>query len=131
MRIKFLWKTDVDRCLLMLERPEAAAWRSRLARLRSDCGCRMGSIVMLMTTAGWTLCWWQGRYATMGWRTTAVTGAGALFGSAVIGKILGLVVARLRFQLAALALRRLTMRSALYPGTASPTGLIRNGRSIR
>lgn len=84
---------------------EALAVKKRLDELRRDCGCAVGSIVMLGVTIGWivhaVLVPAEGRP----WQRTIATGFAVLVASALIGKLLGLGLARVRLYLELRGLR--------------------------
>ncbi len=83
---------------------EATHWMQRLERHRTDCGCRVGLVVMLAVTAIWMI---YPVVATGGrfWQRSTITGVVVLFGSGLVGKVLGLALARLRFLLTVRSLR--------------------------
>ena len=74
----------------------------RLDELRIDCGCRIGSVVMLSCTTAWVVyCLLAGRT----WQGAIVRGLAVLLASGVVGKLMGLALARLRFHLTVRNLR--------------------------
>jgi hypothetical protein len=86
---------------------EARAIGQRLHGLRTDCGCRVGSIVMLGATGFW-LARTFAAATQASWQQLLVSGFAVLFVSAGLGKLLGLGLARARFHL----LKRGLMRRA-------------------
>jgi len=70
---------------------------NRIAELRSACGCKEGMIALVIGVAGYGLAL---RYFPIGGTTLqlSVSGIAAGLGSAVIGKLFGLLVARARLR---------------------------------
>ena len=85
---------------------EAVVVKQRLDDLRGDCGCHVGSIVMLSVTTSWIVHTLLLPVAGRSWQRTIAIGLVVLIGSALIGKLLGLGLARVRFHLTARGLRR-------------------------
>jgi hypothetical protein len=85
---------------------EAAAVRQRLDDLRADCGCRVGSIVMLSVTAIWIVRTTLAPVVGRSWQRTIVIGLAVLFVSGLIGKLMGLILAQVRLHLMVRDLRR-------------------------
>lgn len=90
---------ELQACLLSLPAPEAAVVKRRLDRLRQDCGCEVGSIVMLSVTLAWIVHTLLVPAAGRSWQRTVVIGLVVLIGSALIGKLMGLGLARVRLHL--------------------------------
>ncbi|QEA39653.1 hypothetical protein FGL86_11630 [Pistricoccus aurantiacus] len=86
---------------------EAVVVKRRLDSLREDCGCRFGSIVMLIVTISWVIHTLLMPIAGRAWQSTVAIGLAVLFASALIGKLVGLGLARVRLYL---AMRRLHRR---------------------
>lgn len=85
---------------------EAAAWKQKLERQRTDCGCRVGAAVMLAGTATWIAYSILAPAAGQSWQRTAVSGLVVLSVSGLIGKLMGLLLARMRFHFLVRSLRR-------------------------
>src|SRR5215213_2599987 len=97
--------------LRSLPSTEAAKMRRRLDKYREDCGCSIGSIVMLGVTTFWIV---RTFLDPPSWQRMLITGLCVIFVSASTGKLIGLAVARLRFYLAIRNLRsRLSMHIPL------------------
>lgn len=96
----------IQACLPSLPADEAAAVSRRLHELRHDCGCRVGMIVMLGVTASWICYAWLVPANERSWQRTVVIGLVVLVLSAVVGKVLGLALARIRFYVTVRRLRR-------------------------
>jgi hypothetical protein len=100
-------------CLRSLPADEVTTWTQRLERHRNDCGCRVGLLVMLSVTGAWLfypfLSQAAGRYAQ---RSIGI-GLLVFFVSGLVGKIIGLAIARVRFNLTVRDLRRRTSSSAI------------------
>jgi hypothetical protein len=86
---------------------EAVVVKRRLDDLRRDCGCRVGSIVMLVVTTSWIVYTLLVPVAGRSWQRTIAIGSVVLFVSALIGKLIGLGLARVRLHL---EVRRLDRR---------------------
>jgi hypothetical protein len=91
--------------LATLPAHEATAVKRRLDDLRRDCGCYVGSIVMLSVTATWIVYTSLASATGRSWQRTVVTGLVVLSVSALIGKLMGLGLARVRFHLTVRSLR--------------------------
>lgn len=91
--------------LRSLQTQEAIAWKQRLERHRTDCGCRVGLIVMLAVTAVWMVYPVLGSAGRFGQRSIA-TGLVVMFVSGLTGKLIGLALARVRFLLTVRNLRQ-------------------------
>jgi hypothetical protein len=88
-----------------LPAPEAAAVTQRVDDLRRDCGCLVGSIVMLSVTTIWIAYTLLISAVDRSWQHIVVTGLVVLIVSALTGKLLGLGLARVRLYLAVRSLR--------------------------
>jgi len=84
---------------------EAAAWKQRLERHRTDCGCRFAAMGMVAGTATWII-YSVLAPAGLSWQRTAISGFAALWVSGLVGKLVGLVLARMRFHFTVRNLRR-------------------------
>ena len=97
---------------------EVTAWKYRLEHHRRDCGCRVGAIVMLTVTATWIVHSFMSPVLGRSWQLTTLIGLVVLSVSGLIGKLMGLILARVRFYLTVRGLRR-----RVYAGnTAQVTG---------
>lgn len=85
---------------------EVTAWKQRLEHHRRDCGCRVGAIVMLAITATWIVHSFLAPELGRSWQRTTVIGLVVLTVSGLIGKLIGLILARVRFHLTIRGLRR-------------------------
>jgi len=85
---------------------EAVVVKRRLDGLRRDCGCYVGSIVMLSVTTSWIVHTLLVPVAGRSWQRTIAVGLVVLIGSALIGKLIGLGLVRVRFHLTVRGLRR-------------------------
>jgi hypothetical protein len=85
---------------------EVTAVKQRLDHLRRDCGCRVGLIVMLSVTIPWIVYMFLAPVVGRSWQHTIVVGLVVLFVSSLIGKLMGLILARVRFHLTVRSLRR-------------------------
>jgi hypothetical protein len=85
---------------------EVTAWKQRLEHHRSDCGCRVDAIVMLTVTAIWTVYSFLAPELGRSWQRTTIIGLAVLSVSGLIGKLTGLLLARVRFHLTIRGLRR-------------------------
>ena len=92
--------------LMALPADEAVAVRQRLDRLRRDCGCGVGSIVMLSATCFWIVHVWSAPETGRSWQHVVVTGLLVAFVSGLLGKLMGLGLARVRFHMTVRALRQ-------------------------
>jgi hypothetical protein len=92
--------------LTALPAHEAAAVKRRLDALRTDCGCRLGAIVMLGATGLWVARMVVAPVAGRSWLSTVAWGLLVLFTSTLIGKLLGIALSRIRFHFAVRSLRR-------------------------
>jgi hypothetical protein len=99
----------IDRAVTQFEPGAAEEARRRLLQLRHDCGCREGAIVMLSTTCA-TVAYLIAMPSRRSALSIAVITLGVLFASAVTGKALGLLSARVRLLL---CLRDLEHRSII------------------
>ena len=102
---------------------EAVAVKQRLDDLRGDCGCHVGSIVMLSVTTIWIIHTLLVPAAGRSWQRITVNGLVVLIVSALIGKLMGLGLARVRLHL---EVRRLRLR--FYGNTGRPTCPAESGR---
>jgi hypothetical protein len=84
---------------------EAIAWKHRLDQYRRDCGCRVGLIVMLSVTVPWIVYSFLSMQG-QSWQRSIGTGLLVLFVSGLVGKVLGVGLARIRFTLAVRSLRK-------------------------
>lgn len=91
---------------------EMTVWQNRLLRLRNDCGCGVGSIVTLTITGGWIVHVVSSSMIGETWQHEVEVGFGVLLASAVAGKLIGLALARLRWEIAARDLRHVAQRYA-------------------
>jgi hypothetical protein len=84
---------------------------SRIAELRSACGCMESMIALVIGVAGFTFAL---RYYPMGNTTLQriLLGVAAGLGSAVFGKLLGLLVAQVRLRL---LLRKVRTTASVHP----------------
>lgn len=97
-------KRSVQLILEEMPAPEAVRVKQRLDALRDDCGCHVGALVMLGVTASWIVHTLLVPTAGRSWQRTVAIGFAVLMTSALIGKLIGLGLARLRLYM---ALRRL------------------------
>ena len=104
---------ELQACLLSLPAPEAAAVKQRLDRLRQDCGCKVGSIVMLSVTSAWIVHTLLVPTAGRSWQRAIGIGLAVSIGSALVGKLVGLGLARVRLHL---EVRSLRQRLSSSPG---------------
>jgi hypothetical protein len=98
--------TDLQAYLGALPVREGAVAKERLERLRRDCGCRVGSIVMLSVTATWIVSTLVSPVLGRSRQHTIAIGLLVLFVSGLIGKLMGLIRARVLFHLTVRSLRR-------------------------
>ena len=94
---------------------ESIAWKRRLERHRTDCGCRIGLMVMLAVTAIWMACPVLGSAGRFGQRSIA-TGLVVMFVSGLVGKLIGLALARVRFHFTVRSLRQELCQLAWHTG---------------
>ena len=94
-----IFDQDLQTSLGSLPEDESMAWKRRLERHRADCGCRIGSLTMLCATAAWTGYSLLSQAAERHWQRCLWMGLLILLVSGVAGKIIGLAVARVRFNL--------------------------------
>jgi hypothetical protein len=99
---------------------EAVAVKRRLEDLRTDCGCRLGSIVMLGVTGMWVARAVLAPVPGRSWPYTVALGLLVLFTSTLIGKLLGIALARMRFHVAVRSLRRRVQDAGLCRGGRVP-----------
>jgi hypothetical protein len=85
---------------------EAAAWKQRLEHHRTDCGCRVGAMVMLAGMAAWIAYSMLAPVPGLSWPRTIVSGFVVLSVSGLIGRSMGLILARIRFHFTVRNLRR-------------------------
>jgi hypothetical protein len=85
---------------------EAAEWKQRLDHHRTDCGCRVAAMMMLAGTAAWIAYSVFVPATEFSWQRTAVSGFVVLWISGLVGKLMGLVLARMRFHFMVRSLRR-------------------------
>ena len=85
---------------------EAAAVKKRLDDLRGDCGCRVGSLVMLSVTTIWLVQTFLAPVAGRSWQRMIFIGLAVVTVSSLIGKVMGLILARVRYHLTLRSLRR-------------------------
>lgn len=97
---------DVQAYLSSLPPDEEIAWKRRLELLRRDCGCHVGGIVMLSFTAAWVVYSFLSPPHGRSWQHWIEIGLLVLVASAVIGKLIGIALARVRFNLTIRGLRR-------------------------
>jgi hypothetical protein len=84
---------------------EAAAWKRKLERHRADCGCQVGALVTLLLVATWIAFSYLMPAAGHTWPDALIRGTIVVSVSALIGKLLGLIIARIRFNLTARSLQ--------------------------
>jgi hypothetical protein len=99
--------------LASLPEDEVIAWRQRLERHRRDCGCRVGSLIMLSVTGAWISYSFLSHPAGRYWHRSIWMGLSVLFVSGLVGKIVGLAIARVRFNLTVRDLRKRTCAEAV------------------
>ena len=99
-----------------LSAEKAVAVKQRLDDLRRDCGCGVGSIVMLGATGAWIVHACSSPSTGRSWGNAVLSALLVLFVSASVGKLMGLGLARSRFYLLVRALRR-DERRLSPPGT--------------
>jgi hypothetical protein len=87
---------------------EVTAWNQGLERHRRDCGCRVGSIIMLSGTGLWIFYSFLSPAAGRSWQRSIGMGLFVLLVSGLVGKLIGLAVARVRFNLMVRSLRKRT-----------------------
>ncbi|HZR55684.1 MAG TPA: hypothetical protein VFA74_02335 [Terriglobales bacterium] len=108
MIFDLIFDQDLPTCLRSLPTDEVTAWTRRLERHRNDCGCRIGLLVMLSVTGAWLfyplLSQATGHYA----QRSIWMGSLVFLVSGLIGKIIGLAIARVRFNLTVRDLRKRT-----------------------
>jgi hypothetical protein len=85
---------------------EKVAVKQKLDQLRNDCGCRIGSIIMLTVTTFWIVYAHLVPVVGRSWQHSIGIGLVVLFVSGLIGKLIGLILARVRFHLIVRSLRR-------------------------
>ena len=91
--------------LKSLPADEAAAWEQRLEWHRRDCGCRVGSVVLLSTIAVWIVYSFLS-LSVRPWQRSVGIGILILFASGLVGKLIGLGLAQVRFNLTVRRLRK-------------------------
>lgn len=104
-------KPRVQIRVIGLSGPDAAAWEARLEHMRQQCGCTAGAIAMALFAVGFVAYALGADAATPAslWpqvMVQCVLLTGGLIGSALLGKMFGLYLERLRYESACLALRR-------------------------
>jgi len=87
---------------------EVTAWKQRLERYRGDCGCRVGSLIMLSVTGAWIFYSFLSPAAGRYWQRSIWMGLLVLLVSGLVGKLIGLALARVRFNLTVRNLRKRT-----------------------
>lgn len=85
----------IDRALAGLDSAQETETRSTLRRLQEDCGCREGAILMISATAAAAFLLAQDTASRSATSITAIV-VGVMFFSALVGKALGLLIARAR-----------------------------------
>jgi hypothetical protein len=98
----------VQACLRSLPADEVTAWIRRLERHRNDCGCRVGLLIMLSATGAWLFYPFLSQAAGGYAQRSISMGLLVLFVSGLVGKIVGLAIARVRFNLTVHDLRMRT-----------------------
>lgn len=93
--------------LQSLPADEATDWEQRLERHRRNCGCRAGSVAMLFAIALWIV-YSVLPHTVRSWQRTIGMGILVLFVSGLAGKLIGLALARIRFNLTVRNLRKRT-----------------------
>jgi hypothetical protein len=91
-----------------LPEDEVTAWNQRLERHRRDCGCRAGSLIMLSVTGAWISYSFLSPAAGRSWQRSIGMGLLVLLVSGFVGKLVGLTLARVRFNLTVRSLRKRT-----------------------
>jgi hypothetical protein len=83
--------TRIDRAIATLDAKMQEQWRAEFRRLQRACGCREAVAAMLIAAIG------AGYFAYADpLPNVALTIGGAAFGGALIGKVAGLLFARIR-----------------------------------
>jgi hypothetical protein len=78
---------------------EQASWQDRLARDYGACGCETGRYFMAASLLGIALLMWQTwGLVDWSWLDRGLWAFGILFAAAFVGKLAGLLVARLRLR---------------------------------
>ncbi len=89
-----LWLTMPD------ERPKLQPYIEKAKLFRNECGCTMGGFFLVATFVCLIL---DGLYfhviSGVGWITTLLRGAALVFGASILGKVIGIAIARLRLGL--------------------------------
>ena len=88
----------IDRAVARLEPGKAGNTRAALLRLRADCGCREGAWLMVAATAA-TVAYLVEDARSHSSVSVAAIILAVLFGSAAVGKALGIAIARMRLLL--------------------------------
>jgi hypothetical protein len=78
---------------------ELAIWKHKLDALKSDCGCRVGTLVLLPSMALYSYFCLYAHPESYTLRYKVVSGFIVFFASAAIGKLLGILLARCRYRL--------------------------------
>lgn len=92
--------------LAALPAQEAAQVKRRLDALRTDCGCAVGAIVMLGATSSWIVHALLAPTPGRSWQRTVALGFAVMIASTLVGKLMGLGLARVRLHLELYTLRR-------------------------
>jgi hypothetical protein len=103
-----IFDQDLQTSLRSLPEDEMMAWKRRLERHRGDCGCRVGSLIMLSVTGAWIGYLFLSQAAGPYWQSSIWRGLLILLVSGLVGKIIGLAIARVRFNLTVRNLRNRT-----------------------
>ena len=83
--------TRIDRAIATLDAKIQEQWRAKFLRLQRACGCHEAVVAMLIAAIG------AGYFAySDALPNVALTVGGAAFGGALIGKVAGLLFARIR-----------------------------------
>jgi len=87
---------------------EARAWQSKLHALRTDCGCKLGALVLVLAMAGYAYVVFFLHPGAYSIQQEIIAGGVVFLASATVGKIAGLLLARYRYNTLrkALAVRR-------------------------
>jgi hypothetical protein len=90
---------------------EARAWQTKLHALRTDCGCKLGALVLVLSMAGYAYVVFFLHPGAYTLQQGLIAGGVVFLVSASVGKIAGLLLARYRYNRlrTALAARRRTV----------------------
>lgn len=91
--------------LRSLPADEATAWVKRLEYYKRDCGCRVGSVAMLSAIALWIVYAFPS-LSVRPWQRSVGMGILVLFAGGLVGKIIGLGLAQVRFNRTVRRLRK-------------------------